>query len=92
MPISTFQDIVDKGACHAALVSGEVRIGYLNGIVLQVIAASGCPNTPACSLPSGMLPEASCCSRVTWKQSGHICLSFQCHAGHHGRPCIILLV
>lgn len=65
MPISVIQDIIDKGACHAALLSGEVQIGDHHGVVLQVTAATGCsveviacpficivntaPNNPTCT-------------------------------------------
>ncbi|KAK9827070.1 hypothetical protein WJX74_005552 [Apatococcus lobatus] len=36
MPVSAIQAMVDESACHAALVSGEVRLGDLHGIILQV--------------------------------------------------------
>ena len=53
VPISTMQDIIDKGACDAALVSGEVCIRDLHGIILQAVAASGQPPCckPICSSP-----------------------------------------
>lgn len=43
MPIRAIQDIIDKSVCHAALISGEVRLGDLHGIILQVVATSGHP-------------------------------------------------
>ncbi|KAK9834630.1 hypothetical protein WJX74_006162 [Apatococcus lobatus] len=36
LPISTIQDIIENGGCHAAMVSGEVCFGDSHGIVLQV--------------------------------------------------------
>ena len=55
MPVSAIQDMVDESACHAALVSGEVRLGDLHGIFLQVVASSR--HAPCC--------EPICSSAIT---------------------------
>lgn len=49
LPISTIQDVIKNGGCHAALVSGEVCFGKSHGIVLQVTAAFACPGTSSLS-------------------------------------------
>lgn len=54
LPISTIQDIIENGGCHAAMVSGEVCFGDSHGIVLQVIAAFACPGT------SGLFAHLPC--------------------------------
>ena len=55
MPIPAIQDIINQGTCHAALVSGELQIGGLRGIALQVITA----HTGALSCRS---QDRYCCS------------------------------
>ena len=68
MPISTIQDIINKGACHTAMVGGEVRIRDLHGIILQVVAASG--HLPCCKpVCSSAIVQACCCNRWYWEQS-----------------------
>ena len=59
MPIPVIQDMIDRNVCHAALVSGEVRLGGLHGIILQVVAAS---RHPPCCRPvcSSAITQAFC--------------------------------
>ena len=62
MPISAIQDIINHGTCHAILVSGELQIGGLRGIVLQVIPAQAIhKSNTACPL-SCTLQGPFCCS------------------------------
>ena len=68
MPIPAIQGIIDKNACHAALVSGEVRLGDLHGIILQVVASSR--HLPCCepicssAITAGLLQRAGTRSRL----------------------------
>ena len=97
MPIPAIQEIIDQGTCHAALVSGELRVGNLHGVILQVIAAFVCPGASepihASAIVHGagnMLLQTIVCAQNPAEQ--HIHLWTLCHTGQHERPCYLLLV